>query len=146
MRTLYLAGPINGCADADCIDWRCAVADALALCYTILDPMRRDYRGREADSAAAIVEGDEADLQACDVVLVNALQGASWGTAMEVRAAFHEYGKRVVVIADQRRPMSPWLRYHSHAQCGSVPHAVNYLLRDARESAATTPRGLRGGR
>lgn len=133
---VYLAGPINGCTDAECIEWRQQVARGLCNSYTILDPMARDYRGREDDSATAIVEGDEADIRAADIVLVNALQGPTWGTAMEVRMAFRELGKTVVTITEGTRPVSPWLRYHSTFVVGSVAHAINHLRRAASERAA----------
>jgi hypothetical protein len=42
---VYLCGPINGCTDSECIDWRAAAKKRLS---DTIDPMRRDYRGREA--------------------------------------------------------------------------------------------------
>lgn len=109
MRTIYLCGPINGCTDADAMDWRDAAVKCLADVFAVLDPMRRDYRGREADHVAALVEADKADIRASDVVLVNANR-PTWGTAMEVLYAY-EQGKRVVAFCGGT--VSPWLRYHA---------------------------------
>lgn len=71
---LYLCGGINGLSDSDCRDWREAAKERLAEHFTILDPMRRDYRGREAECVDEIVDGDFADLNLSDLTLVNANQ------------------------------------------------------------------------
>lgn len=108
---IYLAGPINGRSDYACRAWREA-AKAMLPDVEFLDPMDRDYRGIEDQNVAAIVEGDTADVASADVVLVNAEDGASWGTAMEVRMAAHELKKRVVAFR-WRSDVSPWLRHHA---------------------------------
>ncbi len=104
--TVYLCGPINGMEDADAKNWRDAATRALTV--PVLDPMRRDYRGVEDQNVEAIVAGDLEDIAACDILLVWAMKGASWGTAMEVWHA-KQQGKRIVVVA--WKPISPWLRY-----------------------------------
>lgn len=76
--TTYLCGGINGLSDAQCGDWR-SVARA-ALQTDTLDPMRRDYRGEEDESVAAIVEGDLDDIRP-QIILINATR-PSWGTAI----------------------------------------------------------------
>lgn len=43
---VYLCGPINGCTDDQCKNWREAAKQVLS---DTVDPMRRDYRGREDD-------------------------------------------------------------------------------------------------
>jgi hypothetical protein len=78
---VYLCGGINGLSDDRCRTWREYAKERLE-CETI-DPMRRDYRGIEDQNVAAIIDGDKADIDASDVLLVNATQ-PSWGTAMEV--------------------------------------------------------------
>jgi hypothetical protein len=50
----YLCGGINELSDSACCDWR-AVAKSLLRTET-LDPMRRDYRGREGDFTNEIIE------------------------------------------------------------------------------------------
>jgi len=110
MTTVYLAGPINGCSDEGASGWRDAfMADRPHLEF--LDPMRRDYRGREDESVNEIVEGDIADIYACDVFLANCWQ-VSWGTAMEIFFA-HDIGKKVILVIPEGTRISPWLRYHS---------------------------------
>lgn len=120
MKTLYLCGPINGCTDAECKDWR-EFAKSL-WSGNCLDPMRRDYRGREAESIREIVELDKIDVAASDVILVN-YDKPSVGTSMEVLYAW-ERGKPVIVVAAEGANLSPWLRYHSHAVVHSFADAM----------------------
>ena len=48
MRTVYLCGGINGLTDGECNDWRTMAKEQIKG-HEFLDPMRRDYRGREAE-------------------------------------------------------------------------------------------------
>lgn len=116
---IYLAGPINGCTDAEANDWRSAVKK---LHGDVLDPMARDYRGKETEAVNAIVEGDKADIDACDGVLVW-FERPSVGTSMEVLHAW-ERGKPVVVVNRSGKPASPWLTYHARAVVSSAPEAL----------------------
>jgi nucleoside 2-deoxyribosyltransferase len=120
LKTLYLCGPINGCTDAEANDWRTAVKALWP--GDCLDPMRRDYRGREAESVREIVELDKIDVTRADAVLVSC-DKPSWGTAMEVIYAWM-IGKPVVVVCPSGMSISPWLRYHSHAIVHSYEDAV----------------------
>lgn len=123
MKTLYLCGAINGCTDAEAMDWREATKKELAGVYNLLDPMRRDYRGREDQCVEEIVAGDLEDIAASDILLV-AAERPSWGTAME---CFHAWrtGKKVVVVCSGR--VSPWLRYHATRVCPSLWGAWSLL-------------------
>lgn len=127
---VYLGGPINGCTDEEANGWRESVKTRLAdMGATWLDPMDRDYRGREMEPgiAEAIVHGDKSDIRGCDVLLMNAPK-PSYGTAMEILYGF-ELGKRVVVVLpDDGREPSPWVVYHSHVIIrGSVLNALDAL-------------------
>lgn len=123
MKTLYLCGPINGCTDADCRDWREHVKGLWE--GPTLDPMRRDYRGREDQSVREIVELDKIDVTNSDVLLVN-YDRPSVGTSMEILYAW-ERGKLVVVVAKPDERISPWLRYHAHAIRHSVADALTFI-------------------
>ena len=59
-----------------------------------VDPMRRDFRGRTEGNEREIVEGDLADIDACDVVLAD-FSTPDEGTAMEAWYA-HSRGTPVV--------------------------------------------------
>lgn len=104
----YLAGPINGCTDAECNDWREELEREFPQA---INPMVRDYRGKEAESYREIVDLDKRDVRNCDVVVVNYVQ-PSVGTSMEVFYAW-TIGKPVIVWCDESTLISPWLRYHS---------------------------------
>jgi len=121
---VYLCGPINGCADSEAKDWR---EFAKTLLRDTLDPMRRDYRGREAECVNEIVELDKIDVMKSDVLLVN-YDKPSVGTSMEVLYAF-ERGKVVVVVCRPEASISPWLRYHSHKIVHSFDAAIEYIKR-----------------
>lgn len=125
MKTIYLCGAINGCTDEECRDWREYVKTLWP--GECLDPMRRDYRGREDESVAEIIAGDEEDIAASDAVLVSA-DRPSWGTAMEIRLAFKELGKPVAIVCPADMRISPWLRGHSHRIVHSYEDGVSALL------------------
>lgn len=119
MSKIYLAGPINGCTDAEANDWRSA---AKKLHSDVLDPMDRDYRGKESENVASIVEGDKDDIAVCDAVLVY-FEKPSVGTSMEVFFAW-QLGKPVVIVNRSGKPPSPWLVYHSSTVVGSIEEAI----------------------
>ena len=126
--TVYLCGGINGLGDSDCKDWRDEAFRTLSAAgVATLDPMRRDYRGKEADSVSEIIAGDLEDIEASDVMLVNAAR-PSWGTAMETLYAFRTLGKRVVLFNTPPNP-SPWLVGHSHARFGALAEALAEIVR-----------------
>lgn len=125
--SIYLCGGINGLSDGDCKDWR-EEAKRLLAPLECLDPMRRDYRGREAGLANEIVKNDLDDIRQCTCVLVNASR-PSRGTAMEIRIAA-EMGRPVVAFGAGDRP-SPWLVYHAELQ-PSLHLAVERVLEIAK--------------
>jgi nucleoside 2-deoxyribosyltransferase len=135
---LYLAGPINGRTDAECNDWRAWVKENWP--GETLDPMVRDYRGRENECFVEIVDGDKADIRACDcfIALVDP-ERPSIGTTMEILYAW-EQGKRVAIALVDLPPIdfqgrvrpfriSPWLRFHSHF-IGSLTQCMDWLKAD----------------
>lgn len=120
---VYLAGPINGCTDEECKSWREA---AKARLPDTLDPMRRDYKGREDDCAAEIVEGDKVDIALSDALLINFPQ-PSVGTCMELMYAYLSR-KITVVVVPPGMKLSPWLTYHATHIFTSFDRAIDYLL------------------
>lgn len=110
----YLGGPINGCTDAEANGWRQEVIDILrANNQQWIDPMVRDYRGRELEPgiAAEIVELDKQDIDQCDVLLMNCPK-PSVGTSMEVYYGWDSNKVVWCIIPEGSKP-SPWLSYHS---------------------------------
>lgn len=131
---IYLCGPINGCTDEECKDWREFVKSRWE--GPTLDPMRRDYRGREDESVREIVELDKIDVANSDVILVN-YDRPSVGTSMEILYAW-ERGKMVVVVAAPDQRISPWLRYHSHKIASSFGEALGFV-RSATQFSDSAP-------
>jgi nucleoside 2-deoxyribosyltransferase len=89
-----------------------------------VDPMRRDFRGRTAGNEAAIVAGDLADIDACDVVLA-AFTSPDEGTAMEAWYA-HSRGTPVVAYTGGAPP-HPWAVYVSASVHAELENAVRAL-------------------
>ena len=124
---VYLCGPIFNCIDEECKDWRKYMIEHTPH-VTFLDPMRRDYRGIETESYLDIVEKDKVDVGLCDVLVVNHNpEKASVGTSMETLYAW-ERGKYIIVVCPDA-PLTPWLRYHSHAIVHTYDSAIDELLR-----------------
>ena len=123
MKTIYLCGPINNRTDEECKDWREMVKSKWS--GKVLDPMRRDYRGKEAENVDQIVEFDKIDLMNSDIILVN-YDAPSVGTSMEILYAF-ERGKWVIVVAAEGTRISPWMTYHSHAIVRSFGDALRWI-------------------
>lgn len=111
---IYLGGPINGCTDEEANGWRDAVK-AAAPQHEYVDPMRRDYRGREMEVGVAdkIVAGDIADIDSCDLLIFNCPK-PSYGTAMEIFYGASSGKLVVTVLPDDGRDPSPWLVVHSN--------------------------------
>ena len=122
MKTVYLGGPIDGCDDDEAMAWREVVKEAIGP-ENCLDPMRRDYRGRE-HLYEEIVDQDKADIIASDVVLANCWK-KSWGTPMEIHFA-HYLGKPIVAVVSPDLPfVSPWIQYHATVVVRSLSEAID---------------------
>lgn len=128
----YLAGPIKDCTDEQCKSWREYVKTKLP---DTLDPMDRDYRGRENDNVDQIVEGDKTDINAADILLVN-FPGPSAGTCMEMIYAW-ELGKYLVVVVPEGASISPWVRYHSHYITSSFDDAIDHIQKEVKPQCRT---------
>jgi nucleoside 2-deoxyribosyltransferase len=125
MGATYLAGPINGCTDNECKDWREYATKELR--EGVIDPMRNDYRGRECQPgiASLIVENDKRDIEEAEFVLVN-YDRPSVGTSMEILYA-HSLGKPVFVVRKPGTELSPWLTYHATEIFDTFYEACNWI-------------------
>lgn len=138
MKTVYLCGPINKCSDSEASDWRESAKKELTG-FNLLDPMHRDYRGRELEPGIAneIVVGDKADYRRCHFILAYCPK-PSVGTSMEIFDAYENrfcvwkpwtwLRKRVkvIVVHPDDKP-SPWLVAHSHKIVRSFAEAFEEL-------------------
>ena len=125
MANVYLAGPINGCTDDECVTWRQWFI-AQESDFFFVDPMKRDYRGKETEDYREIVELDKRDIRQADVLVVMYTQ-PSVGTSMEIFFAW-TLGIPVVLINESNKPSSPWLRYHCTASVRSKEKAMLKLM------------------
>ena len=92
--------------------------------WEAVDPMRRDFRGDTVGHEAEIVEGDLADIDACDAVLAD-FTSADPGTSMEAWYA-HRAGKRVVVYTGGSL-VHPWTAYVAASVHPNLEDAVAAL-------------------
>lgn len=138
MTTIYLGGPINGATDEEASGWREAFKAELGPEFTYRDPMDRDYRGREDECVAEIVELDKDDIDESDIVVGYCWQ-VSVGTSMEIFYAWDQRFSRiagpfVLLVIPEGTRISPWLRYHSDAIVGTLAEA-QALIRAIEDEA-----------
>ncbi len=106
---IYLCGPIMDEHEGHAREWREKAKKILARHFVLLDPMRRNFKDREVDSANEIVEFDLQDIRDADIVLVNYNKN-SIGTSMEVFYASHNLKKFVVAFSPfSFKDSSPWM-------------------------------------
>ena len=124
-KTIYLCGPINGCNDEEAKDWRNKTKEVLGDQFNYLDPMRRDYRGRELEPGIVneIVNGDKEDLDNSDILLAYCPK-PSVGTSMEI---LYFWGRGSTVIVHENPNPSPWLIYHCDALFSNFESAYVYI-------------------
>lgn len=120
-KRVYLAGPIFQQSDVICNDWR-AKFKACPL-FDWLDPMRRDFRGKEDSAYEEIVEGDKEDIDQCEA-LVAKVEPVGAGTSMEILWAWLNH---TPVIAITGGKVSPWVRYHATDVCTTEEAALQKL-------------------
>lgn len=108
-RTVYLCGPIMDASPEDSAVWREKAKMLFPERFTLLDPMRRNFKDREVDSANEIVSFDLQDIADSDIVLVNYCK-PSMGTAMEVFHASFNLGKFVIAFSPfSFQDCNPWM-------------------------------------
>lgn len=108
-KKIYLCGPIMDEHEGHARAWRQKAKELLAHDFVLLDPMRRNFKDREVDSANEIVEFDLQDIRDADIILVN-YNKPSIGTAMEVFYASHDLRKFVVAFSPfSFKDCSPWM-------------------------------------
>jgi len=127
MKNIYLCGPIMEEIEGVAREWRETALAKLSSNFKMLDPMRRDFKDREVDSANEIVEFDLQDVRDADIVLVN-YNKASVGTAMEVFYASHDLGKFVVAFSPfEFKECNPWMVRFCTKILPSLEKAIDYI-------------------
>ena len=126
-QTIYLCGPIMDEFEGTARAWRQLAHKALDADFIVLDPMRRNFKDREVDSANEIVEFDLQDVRSADIILVN-YGKASIGTAMEVFYASHDLGKFVVAFSPfSFKDCSPWMVRFCTKILPTLEGALDYI-------------------
>ena len=129
---IALEGPINGCSDSECQDWRKKVIDELGKWYDFHNPMDLDCRGREQDAEQELVDYDTAGIASSDIVLAMA-EKPTWGTAMGIQMAWAMH-KMVMTVCLSDKP-SPWLKNRTTHMFRNLEDVIRFLksLAEARE-------------
>ena len=126
-KQIYLCGPISDCEEGQAKDWRTRAKERLAGRFILLDPMRRNFRDNEIDSANEIVEFDLQDIRDADLLLVN-YSKASIGTAMEVFYAAHDQGRFVIAFSPiPYEQCSPWMVRFATKILPALEDALSYI-------------------
>jgi nucleoside 2-deoxyribosyltransferase len=135
MKSIYLCGPIMDEHQGEARRWRETAKSVLSSEFRLLDPMRRNFRDREVDSANEIVEFDLQDIREAEIVLVN-YDKPSIGTSMEVFYASHDQGKFVVAFSPFRfEDCSPWMVRYCTKILPTLEAACEYISRHFGEAA-----------
>lgn len=126
-KQIYLCGPIKDCEEGQAKDWRTRAKERLAGRFILLDPMRRNFRDNEIESANEIVDFDLQDIRDADLLLVN-YSKASIGTAMEVFYAAHDQGRFVIAFSPiEYSRCSPWMVRFATKILPSLEDALAYI-------------------
>lgn len=120
---IYLAGAINGRSDKDCKAWR---NEAKHLHKNCIDPMDRDYRGRESLNVSTIVSEDMCAIQEADAMMVH-YDGPSAGTCMEIFYMAFNLKRPVALIDVSGSPLSPWVAHFITYHCRGIAEAIHRL-------------------
>ena len=128
-KNIYLSGPVQDCAEHEAKDWRTRAKEKLSGRFILLDPLRRNFRDNEIDSANEIVEFDLQDVRDADLILVNYCK-PSIGTSMETFYAAHDLGKFVIAFSPIRyEESSPWMTKFCTRILPDLDSAVEYILK-----------------
>lgn len=140
MKKIYLCGPIMDEKEGHARAWREEAKQRLGGSFQLLDPMRRNFKDREVDSANEIVEFDLQDVRDADLLLVN-YNKPSVGTAMEVFYAAHVLHKFVIAFSPfSFAECNPWMVRYCTKILPNLDHACAYTLRHFATGPAPEPR------
>jgi nucleoside 2-deoxyribosyltransferase len=129
VKKIYLSGPIMDEHEGIAREWRETAKKLLSGEFVLLDPMRRNFKDREVDSANEIVRFDLQDVEDADIILVNYCK-PSIGTSMEVFHANHNLGKFVVGFSPYEfKECSPWMVKYCTKILSSLEEAIEYIKR-----------------
>ena len=126
-KKIYLSGPIMDEHPERAATWRERAKEQLRDHFVLLDPMRRNFKDREVDSANEIVEFDLQDVREADILLVN-YNKPSIGTSMEVFYASHVLNKFVIAFSPfDFKNCNPWMVKYCTKILPDLESALAYI-------------------
>lgn len=115
--------------EGDARQWREIAKRLLGDRFILLDPMRRNFKDREVDSANEIVRFDLQDVEDADLLIVN-YNKPSIGTSMEIFHASHNLGKFIIAFSPfEFVECSPWMVKYCTKILPTLESACEYTLR-----------------
>ena len=115
------------CSQSESGVWRERTKKLFSERFILLDPMRRNFKDREVDSANEIVSFDLQDIAESDILLVN-YSKPSVGTAMEVFHASYNLGKFVIAFSPFTfKECNPWMIRFCTKILPDLEAAVKYI-------------------
>jgi len=121
LRSVYLAGPIAGCNEAQMKVWRQSIKSQWGQKFDFIDPVDQIIDQGKAQEA---VEADILAIESSDAVIAN-MWKESIGTAIGVFIARKK--ARPVVVIDKNHFRSKMLAYWANAVVNSEYEAIQYL-------------------
>ena len=134
MKKIYLCGPIMNEFNGEASEWRQKALETFDGIFLVLDPMRRNFKDREVDSANEIVDFDLQDIRETDILLVN-YSKPSIGTSMEVFYASYKLGKFVVAFSPFAfKNCNPWMVRFCTKILPSLDESIHYICKHFGEN------------
>ncbi len=121
-KSIYLAGPIAGCNEAQMKVWRQSIKSQWGQKFNFIDPVDQIIDPGKAQEA---VEADIQAIESSDAVIAN-MWKESIGTAIGVFIARKK--ARQVVVIDKNHFRSKMLAYWANAVVNNEYEAIQYLL------------------
>lgn len=137
----YMAGPINNCTDEEAYGWRRDLKKLDMPGIVWVDPLDRDYRGREMLNSKDIVQNDLEAIRKSDVVLAYLWKEDQpyFGTSMEIMYAWmigvpvvsvmpfplNVKGEKLLAEIGGKNPsFHPWIKEMSVCVCYTLDDAL----------------------
>lgn len=130
---VYLAGPIEGVAEATKLGWRQLASNLLGEMHgwKVLDPCRRPpfhTNKKTRKNGTRLVRADLKDIKEADWVLLNLADrgaGKAWGSLCELTYAYLH--KKPVVTVLEKGTRHPFVEYFSKKVFRDIDTALLYL-------------------
>jgi len=125
-KTIYLSGGIKDLSSEEQNDWRDIMTKELYPRFNILNPLYRNFRDNEFQSAQEICQLDKYDIISSDILIANATK-PSWGTSQEILFAWMKHKIIVVFTGKEFQETSPWIVVHSTRVCRTMEECISYI-------------------